>query len=681
MTLRIADSFTDSLARLSGPEQAAAKQAAFDLQVNPANPGLSFHRVDRARDRNFWTVRASSDIRLVVHKRGGDLLLAYVGHHDAAYRWAERRRLEVHPRTGAAQLVEIRERVEEIVIHQSVTAPEPGVLANESDDALLDCGVPPDWLDDVRAASEDTLLDLAGHLPAEAAEAVLNLATGIRPAPPAPAEDPFEHPDAQRRFRLLEDSDELARALDASWEKWTVFLHPAQREFVERDFNGPARVIGSAGTGKTVVALHRAVRLVRENPHATVLLTTFNEALARALRTKLSRLVGDDTALAGRIVIRDLASIGVELYAGVGDEEAANRAQIRAALNAAAEAANDPIDRRFLEDEWHLVVDGWGVQDEAAYLEIARHGRRSRLPAERRARLWQLFESARGDLAARNLATPAQMFHALARHFREGAPAPYDFVLVDEAQDVSAPELAFLGALAGDRPNGLFFAGDIGQRIFRPAYSWKSAGVEIRGRSRSLRVNYRTSHRIRRLSDLLLPGTITEADGGEDIRDGVVSVFDGPAPERHECTDMAQEADIVAAWIERMIGQDVAPQEIGVLVRSIDQYERAREAIGMAGQTTHELTGVAAELVGQVGLATMHMAKGLEFRAVAVMACDADVIPSERRMTSASDPTDLEEIFATERHLLYVACTRAREHLLVSGVAPESEFLEDLHGN
>ena len=325
----------------------------------------------------------------------------------------------------------------------------------------------------------------------------------------------------------------------------------------------------------------------------------------------------------------------------------------------------------------HRYCDG---QDEKSYLEIARHGRRSRLPAERRATRWQIFEAARADIAARHLVTEAQMFHTLARHFRDGAPCPYDFVLVDEAQDVSLPELTFLGALTGDRPNGLFFAGDIGQRIFRPAYSWKSAGVEILGRSRSLRVNYRTSHRIRRISDRLLPIVITEADGEEDSRDGVVSVFDGPAPEHGTFDDPQAEAEWVASWIERMLGQGMAPHEIGVLMRSVDQYPRAREAITLAGETPHELTGMAAEVSGRVGLATMHLAKGLEFRAVAVMACDADVIPLENRLAHAADPVALEEIYATERHLLYVACTRAREHLLVSGVSPVSEFLEDLDG-
>ena len=238
MEFRMADTFTDSLARLSGDEQKAAKTAAFDLQINPANPGLSLHRMDKARDKNFWSVRASNDIRLIVHKTPGSLLLCYVDHHEDAYAWAERRKIETHPKTGAAQLVEIRERIEEITIPRYVEverpAPsQPPLFAAIPQESLLSYGVPPEWLGEVQQVkTEDGLLELCDHLPREAAEALLNLAVGITPAvvqPVVAVTDPFTHPDAQRRFRVVNNIEELERALDYPWEKWTVFLHPAQR--------------------------------------------------------------------------------------------------------------------------------------------------------------------------------------------------------------------------------------------------------------------------------------------------------------------------------------------------------------------------------------------------------------------------------------------------------------------
>ena len=177
-------------------------------------------------------------------------MLCYVDHHDEAYRWAERRKLETHPKTGAAQLVEIRETVEEIAVPVYVPVEQEArskllPFSSLPDDEILNYGIPIDWLPNIRAADEDTILDLASHLPSEAAEALLELATGGTPRFPRPAVsgiDPFDHPDAQRRFRVMRDWEELERALNYPWEKWAVFLHPAQRAIVGRDFSGPARV-------------------------------------------------------------------------------------------------------------------------------------------------------------------------------------------------------------------------------------------------------------------------------------------------------------------------------------------------------------------------------------------------------------------------------------------------------
>src|SRR5918999_367335 len=206
MTFIIAETFTDSLARLTGDEQKAVKTTAFDLQMDPSAPGLSFHKLDKAKDKRFWAVRVNADIRLIVHKTDASLLLCYVDHHDRAYAWAERRKIETHPTTGAAQIIELRESVREIVVPtyvQKAELPRPAVrpLAATPDQRLLDYGVPPEWVNDVRNADEDGLLALAGHLPAEAAEAVLELATGgtpqlarLEPLAPGEAPDPFTHP-------------------------------------------------------------------------------------------------------------------------------------------------------------------------------------------------------------------------------------------------------------------------------------------------------------------------------------------------------------------------------------------------------------------------------------------------------------------------------------------------------
>jgi len=300
MPTLLADSFITALARLTNEERKQAKLTAFELQSNPNQPSLQFHRIDRSKDPNFWSVRVNRDIRIIVHKRGDSLLLANADHHDDAYAWAERRRIEAHPRTGAIQIVEVRERVEDVappatfdfVFPEPAEGKEneiatPALFSSLDDDALLSIGVPADWLADFRAANEDGFFALAVHLPAEASEALLEFAATGKLAVPAPAAaDPFKHPDALRRIRPIADQEELEQALAFPWEQWGVFLHPSQRALVERSFSGPARVAGSAGTGKTIVAIHRAVRLARENPGARILLASFSQPLAEAMAKK-----------------------------------------------------------------------------------------------------------------------------------------------------------------------------------------------------------------------------------------------------------------------------------------------------------------------------------------------------------------------------------------------------------
>ena len=689
--IRIADTFTTSLARLTGDEQKAVKTTAFDLQLNPANPGMQFHKLDRARDKHFWSVRVSADVRLIVHRTSDSLLLCYVDHHDKAYAWAERRKLQVHPATGAAQFVEVREAVVEIPVPQYVAAPEPcaaskatrQVLAHLSEDQLLQYGVPPEWIPDSLAATEDAILELVEHLPAEAAEALLELATGGIPAAPAQkalTEDPFAHPDAQRRFRVMANVEELERAMDSPWEKWSVFLHPAQREVVERRHGGPARVAGSAGTGKTVVALHRAAHLARSNPDVHVLVTTFSISLARVLQQKLRHLVGGEPSLAERITVRAINDVGLELYENsFGKPQVPTDAMMWTLLGSIArDVGQHSFSESFVLHEWSEVVDQWQLTTWEAYRDVARLGRRTRLGEKQRAQLWEIFEQGHATLLERGLFTMPMVFSAVAEELGQGAKRPFDHAVIDEAQDVSVSQLRFLAALSGQVPDGPFFAGDLGQRIFQTLFSWKSLGVDVRGRSSTLRINYRTSHQIRRQADRLLDPRIADVDGNIERRTGAVSVFNGPDPEVRVVDSEAEEESVIGRWLEHRIAEGVRPEETAVFVRSSGQVDRARRAIANAGLSAATPgAGVDAE-PGKVVLMPMHRAKGLEFRAVVVACCDDEVLPLQGRIESVTDESDLEEVYNTERHLLYVACTRARDHLLVTAVEPGSEFLGDL---
>lgn len=686
MNFLLSDTFTDSLARLTSDEQKLVKTTVFDLQVHPSNPGHSFHKLDGARDKNFWSVRVGSDLRLIVHRQEGSLLVCYVDHHDKAYHWAERRKLETHPKTGAAQLVEIRETVKEIVVQKLVEASKPvpvkpRLFVHLNADDILGVGVPPEWVADVLEANEDLLLELTDHLPREASEALLELATGSMPKPvaPAPAVHPFEHPDAQRRFRVMKNVEELEQALEFPWDKWTIFLHPAQRQMIEKEYSGPARVSGSAGTGKTIVALHRAVHLVQKFSESRVLLTTFSEALADALRIRVRRLISSKPLLGERLEVHALDSIALRLYeTHVGKPILATKDQILSALSMNLAQSQVTLKRPFLFSEWTEVVDAWQIKSWESYRDVPRLGRKSRLKESVRQALWALFAQTQRDLAAQGLVTLQEVYGTLANRLNGMKHPPFEYVVVDEAQDIGPTQLRFLAALGAGRANGLFFAGDLGQRIFQQPFSWKSMGVEVRGRSRTLKINYRTSHQIRAQADLLLGPDVSDVDGNVEERKGTVSAFNGPAPIVRDFPSQESEISAVAEWLSGHLKAGVVPSEIGVFVRSTAELPRAQKALEMAGIPFKTLEDKVFAVSGFATASTMHLAKGLEFKVVAVMACDDQVIPLQSRIEAITDDSDLEEVYNTERHLLYVACTRARDQLMVSAAENASEFLADL---
>jgi superfamily I DNA/RNA helicase len=553
-----------------------------------------------------------------------------------------------------------------------------------SQDNLLSIGVPQDWIADILTATEDQFLDLGAHLPAEASETLLEyVSTGISKIPePVTVADPYAHPDALRRIRVVENAEELEQALSYPWERWIVFLHPSQRAIVEQTFSGPARVSGSAGTGKTVVAIHRARRLASESPNARVLLTTFSDPLAFSLERKLEILAGGQSEIIPRIVVASFLGIATELYqlSHAHKPVIASDELVRNLLLKAAESQGiKGFTERFLISEWTHCVDAWQIKSAEAYAELPRLGRKSRVGSRQRERLWPIFATVIAELEKRGFMTEAGVFHSLAEHYNGRTDKPFSHVIVDEAQDLGVPQLRFMRAIAPDGPDGLFFAGDLGQRIFQQPFSWAGLGVDVRGRSVTLKVNYRTSHQIRERADRLLPGVQADVDGRQEVRKGTVSVFNGPPPIVKLLDTVDQEIDIVGKFIHDAVNDGIKPEEIGVFVRVRTALPRVRKAVAAAGLEPIEITPRKEGAASAVSIGIMHLAKGLEFKAVAVMACDDGLLPLEERIEAVADEVELDDVYATECQLLYVACTRARDRLLITGIKPGSEFLADLN--
>jgi len=373
-------------------------------------------------------------------------------------------------------------------------------------------------------------------------------------------------------------------------------------------------------------------------------------------------------------------AIGRRLYElNIGKLRIATDSQISELIQtASSQVGGHKFSLRFLTAEWEQVVDGWQLDTWEEYRDVNRLGRKTRLKEAQRRLLWSIFETVRAGLREQSLITLSGMFNVLARHYANGAAPPFDFAVVDEAQDTGVAQIRFLSAIGAGRPNGLFFAGDLGQRIFQQPFSWKAADVDVRGRSTSLKINYRTSHQIRSQADRLLDPQMADVDGNVEERKGAVSLFNGPKPTITASASGEIEIQTVCDWLNGLKGAGLQPHEIALFVRSAAQLDRPRAAAERAGLKYKVLDDRVEIAPGFVSVSTMHLAKGLEFRAVAVMGCDDEVIPLQERIETVTDEGDLEDVYNTERHLLYVACTRARDNLLVTSTAPKSEFLDDL---
>ena len=680
MNFIIASTFIDSLARLATQAQTLVKQAAFELQLGPEHPSFQLHRLDRATDKHFWSARVNLDLRIILYRDADHFVLCYAAPHEEAYRWGQKRRFEVHPQTHAVQVVEIQERVEEVVKY--VQRETPLLFGHYDSDYLLALGVPEEWMDTVRHADEDHLEALLDRLPQEAAERLLQLACGEPvPRPVTVAETPFAHPDAQRRFRVIDNQQELRRALEYPWERWIVFLHPTQRGVVERCYGGPARVSGAAGTGKSVVALHRAAALARSAPQGRVLLTTFSKTLAARLSQNADLLLGSDAPERARIDIVHLHKLARDAWVNTLKRKFAfiNAKRFNELLQAAiARTGVAECSPAFLKAEWEAIVNFWGIDHEEAYLGASRKGRGTRLGARQRRAVWRVFAELLAVLEEKHYMTWERLCFRLAAELAE-RPPPYRHVVADEAQDFGPAEFRLLRTLVTPSDNDLFLCGDAGQRIYQPRFSWKAAGIEVRGRATRLTVNYRTTEQIRRFADTLLPAALDEDGDSKPEPRASISLLKGPPPEVSGYANVNEEITSVAQRLRELTSGGFSPRDIAIFCRSETRLkERAEPALQQCSLAGHYLSDDAPPTDAHVSLGSMHRAKGLEFKVVIVMGCDEDMLPRASVLSELVDEADRAVFIEQERQLLYVACTRARERLLVTYSGKPSQFLKTL---
>jgi len=658
-----------ALRKLSGDEQELVRKTCFDLMENPTAPGFSIHQLDKCQYKGWWSLRVNDELRIIFAHHNQHYVLCYVGHHDDAYRWAEKRRFEA-PLGCAARVVLLQEEIVKVIRRQEVDAP----LNRYSADYLRRLGVPEEWIEALRHATEDDLIGLIDEFPAEVWERIERLLGGeVIPEPiRVDVDDPVKHPDWRRRFWTPQSLDELKRALDMPWERWLVYLHPQQRLAVERHYSGPARVTGAAGTGKTVVAVHRTRELANRYPKQPILLTTFSKSLAESLRHQLQLLMG---RVPNHVHVQHLHQLATRLWTRhvhqpphIVDDTAQ-----QAYLQSVCDELHPPVSSAFLWLEWNLVIEPWNIQTLEHYLQTERHGRKAPLSAERRRQIWTVFERTWQWLDEQGGLTWSTLCYRVAEMVRD-AP-PYRCVVVDEAQDFGPAELTLVRALCDPQEDDLFLCGDAWQRIYRVVTPWSRLGISTQGRSTRLYVNYRTTRQIQQHAEKLLPEAVDSDDEEEASLLRPLAVLRGEPPAVRAFTCRTAEAEALAEWIWMHLKEGYQPKDIAVFARAnslLEQYVAELQKHSISCCLLRETVAPDSECIA---VGTTHRAKGLEFKVVAVVGVDDFWFPCQAELQRLSDPQERQAFTAQERQLLYVACTRARERLWISYSGNPSPFL------
>ncbi len=674
VTVAVSPSFDRSVEALSLTDRGRVFDFLKRFLRDPGLDVLHLEHVKSASD-GIMSARVAGGMRCILHQAPPNYLLLFVGEHEDAYRWARLHRIGSHERTGELQLVALPE-VASTPIATSVAAPTaPPLFERHADDYLLSLGVPRDWLPFLRQIrNDDALLEIGDRLPTEVVERLLDLAAGRVVPPPAPAPaGRASSSNLGERVHVVRDADDLQRLLAAPFADWVRYLHPSQKKIVETRATGPMKVSGSAGTGKTVVAMHRAAHLAREGRR--VLLTSFVKALVRNIESNL-RLLCNEATLA-RITVQTIHKTALDLCAAAGQRvQPPTDEQLRERVKKAAVASR--FGAAFLIGEFENVVLRSALRTWDEYRDAPRAGRGRALSVRDRKDVWSVLGIVVDDL----LSAGALPWSFVCRRAREAiesgaVKSPYDAVIVDELQDLGPAELRLVAALAGEGRQ-ILVAGDAGQRIYAPrGLSLRALGIDVRGRSFVLKINYRTTEQIRRAADRILPGEVDDLDEGRESRVGTRSLLHGPDPEFHGFETDAKQIAFVVDRIAKLHGAGVDMAAIGVFAPTNRQLDDWKRAFSSAGVSVTILGDEDAAARDGVRLGTLHRAKGLEFRVVFVTGCSADLVPAPF-VNQIEDAADREDARERQRQLVYVAMTRARDELIVTWVGEPSPFVATL---
>ena len=691
----ISEDFLTAFAAL--PRQIQGKVTEFinKFRNNPQSPGINYEKINGGMDKKIWSVRIDDTYRGITVRQPetGVYLLLWVDHHDEAYAWARNKKCEINPKTGAIQVFDI---VTTPVVKP--VAQDCVLFAELTDGGLIELGVPEEQIPFVRSIGDaQEFYSQKGSFASDTFEALTWVVEGIpvdevielfkeEKEGSKPAEnlaDALDSPLSLKSFVVVEGEEELRRIMAEPLEKWRVFLHPTQRKIVNKNYSGSARVLGGAGTGKTVVAMHRAKHLAAGlKDKERILFTTYTANLASDIKDNLRKICTLDEI--GRIDVINLDAWVSQFLREHGyqaeityDEKADNLWE--EAVTGTDFSGEFPV--RFYEEEYNRVVVAQEAFSLEKYVKASRTGRGTRLDRKKRMQIWKVFEAYQNlmkEKQVRDINTA--MYECRLLIEKTSSETRYKHVIVDEGQDLSANAFRLLRSIAGEEhENDIFIVGDAHQRIYKNKAALSKCGINIRGRSGVLRINYRTTEEIRKAAFALLNGiSFDDLDDSFDTGDRCQSLTHGSVPEIIAAANANEEFDEILAKVKGLIDGGVAAKNICIVARTHKLLDDYIAHFTSSGIRCYEIKGNKADDRGLDGIrvATMHRVKGLEFQYVFVVAANNRIIP----LASVIDHTDAiseQETMTAEKCLFYVAMTRAQKGAYISGYGKMSEFLQE----
>lgn len=682
---------------MSAEENKQTNKSLMLFQVNTNHPSLHYEKLEHFRDSKLRSIRVNQGVRIILAViEGEDLfLILYVGHHDEAYDWAKSRQIDINPETQALQVYSV---VEETLVEKASSVSVPGLFDHVKDKHLLQLGVPQAALPLVRTMKIEADLENARdqeQLPLQAYEALYILMAGgtfeeayketlPEREPEAQTTISFiqalANPEAQRSFVVAENEAELKQVLSESIEKWRVFLHPLQRRLATGPKNGSVRVLGGAGTGKTVVAMHRAKWLATNmtDSSAKVLFTTFTKNLATDIRQNLQTICTQQQMEKIEVVNLDSWVMNYLKHQGYDYNLLMNSKDEDSLWKAAFDEKPQELDFdiTFFKEEWAHIVQPQSLKNVDEYKRAKRIGRGTRLTREQRVQIWAVFDEYRRQLSKYQYKETDDAYRDACDLIQQNpAKSPkYAAVIVDEAQDMGTQAFRLIRAIVPEGKNDLFIVGDGHQRIYgKNKVVLSQCGIDIRGRSTRLKINYRTTDETRKAAVAILEGVeVDDLDGGTDSNRFYHSLMHGPAPELQNFASLDEQSSGIKSIIESLAGE---PSACCIVARTNKEIKAIEASLMAKNVPIQVLDGRSlAAHKSSVNLATMHRVKGLEFDYVILASANKGLIPLEFVVANTGDQVSRRHKENEERALVYVSMTRARKRTFIFSYGQMSEF-------